>query len=231
MAGKIYPYQVVDLHMLTNHVLSLKLKPTEEAMPYLAGQYLEVVLPEFGGRPFSIANAPLGNHQIELHIRHSADNPFTCALIKHIQAQGHLNLQGPFGQCVLNITDGPLVFIAHGTGFAPMKALIEQSFLQHTTCPSYLYWGVHRTSDLYLDSLPRQWSAQSEDFHYKNIVTPDPDDHKITQNLIEAIQSQHADLTNFHVFGAGRTEVILTIFDYLTTLGLPKNHRHSDALL
>jgi len=191
-------------------------------LEYQAGQYLEIFLPNTEPRPFSIANKP--DHQIELHIRCLPDSPYSIYLIETLKKQGELHIQGPFGHCIYHhYPEYPAILIAGGTGFAPMKAIIEQALSDGLRNPMHLYWRARTETDLYLNELPTEWTAQYPDFHYTPLFGKKPQLHT-------AVLTDYPNLSGHHVYASGPFDMVHNVFNALKNHGLDTELMYSDAL-
>jgi NAD(P)H-flavin reductase len=209
-----------QLELLHGNVYRVLFKNT--GFSYTAGQYLEIVLPNTEPRPFSIANKP--SDLLELHIRWLADSPYLVALIDHIKKNRELTIQGPMGRCVYHTTPAyPAILVAGGTGFAPLKAIIEQVLSDGLKQPMHLYWGARTENDLYLNELPTQWIKQSSLFRYTPTFGSTP-------LLQHAVLADYPNLANHHVYASGPFEMVHAVFNALKPYGLDPLLMHSDAL-
>lgn len=216
--------RVENITPLTNSVLQITLVP-ETFIPYLPGQYLKLI---FNSEAFyySIANAPLGAHKYELHIRHTPENPYNEPLLAHIKHTGQVRIHMPFGQCHIEALDpkAPIICIAGGTGFAPIKAMIEQWLADGDTRPCALYWGARSKSDLYLDELVIQWEKHVTHFKYIACLSGDQD------TISPKVLSHHASNIHKHQFViAGPFDMAYTLRDKLVKHGASSKLLFSDA--
>ena len=149
---------------LSDSILKVILKP-DHFVDYIAGQYLNI---EWGGGSlsYSIANAPLGAHRYELHIRHHKDNTEVSNLLAHLKTHGRVNVSLPYGHCHMDALDKtrPIIFIAGGTGFAPVKAMIEQLLAQGDERSFELFFGARSQIDFYLEDLVSTWKKHAQYF-------------------------------------------------------------------
>ncbi|HYB50890.1 MAG TPA: CDP-6-deoxy-delta-3,4-glucoseen reductase [Burkholderiaceae bacterium] len=171
-------------------ILTVRL-PATERLQFRAGQYMDFILANGVRRSYSIATMPSAEQTIEFHIRHMPGGTFTDALFgertPRVQERGILRLEGPLGTFFLRENDPqPIVLLASGTGFAPIKAIIETIFAKgiHRDDPAtgrraravVLYWGARTRKDLYLDALPRRWEQEQPNFRYVPVLSePDRD--------------------------------------------------------
>lgn len=211
---------------LTDSIIELLLEP-ETYIDYQAGQYLQIQIGEHL-LSYSIANAPLGSHKYELHIRHDKNNLSNQALFDEIKAKGILSLHLPLGSTHLQALDAsmPIIFIAGGTGFAPIKAMIEQLMAQADSRPFELYWSARSQSDLYMDDKIRTWASHVEHFCYFSMVTTGEKKEMLTSSVIE----QHIhNLTGYQIVIAGPFDMALAARDLLLRNAILPSQLYSDA--
>lgn len=170
---KTMPCRVHDLRMAAEDVMIMKLKlPTNERLQFLAGQYIEFLLPEGKRRAFSLANAPHEDDLLELHLRLIPGGAFTAQVFSTMKVKDILRFEGPLGTFHLHEdSTKPMVMVAGGTGFAPIKALIEHAIHSHITRPIALYWGAKNRAELYLPDLPQQWAAAFPHITYTPVLS------------------------------------------------------------
>jgi CDP-4-dehydro-6-deoxyglucose reductase len=150
------PARVLSLERVSHDVMQLRLQlPANESFPFHAGQYLDVLLRDGSRRSYSMANAPhaLGTPPaVELHIRHLPGGLFTDQVFSTLKLKDILRIEAPQGSFFLREdSDKPIVLLASGTGFAPLKAILEHMQAKGIQRPATLYWGGRRPGDLYLD--------------------------------------------------------------------------------
>jgi CDP-4-dehydro-6-deoxyglucose reductase len=225
MSEKIIQAQVEAISPLTDSIVQLILAP-DDFIDYHAGQYLQILFAE-EAFSYSIANAPLGSHKYELHIRHSLDNPYNQQLFAHIKDQGSVSLRLPYGECSINHLDPqrPIMFIAGGTGFAPVKAMIEQLLASADLRTFELFWGARSQSDLYLDEKVNSWKAHVSRFSYFSLLA---DESKET--LASCILEKHPkDLSEWQIVISGPFDMVYSTRDVLINNGVSPTHLFSDA--
>jgi CDP-4-dehydro-6-deoxyglucose reductase len=150
---KKMPTRVSLMEKKSEDVMLLKLQlPANDSFTYHAGQYVEFILRDGARRSYSMANAPhLLSQGLELHIRHMPGGKFTDHVFNAMKEKEILRIEGPYGSFYLREDSAkPLVLLGSGTGFAPLKALIEHMQFKGITRPATLYWGGRRPSDLYM---------------------------------------------------------------------------------
>lgn len=225
MKNKSILAKVESITPLTDSILQLILTP-ETYIDYRAGQYLEILS---AGETlcYSIANAPLGSHKYELHIRHSLDNPYNQQLLNEIKQKGELRLHLPLGDCYLDKlqADKPILFIAGGTGFAPIKAMIEQLLASSDQRTFELFWGARAQNDLYMNEKVSQWQSHVTQFKYFSLLSNSSKD-----TLPSIILSQHpVDLKDWQFVIGGPFDMVYATRDILLAQGVLPEQLFSDA--
>lgn len=215
-------------------VLFLKL-PTGERLQFLAGQYIDILLKSGKRRSFSMANPPENDQLIELHVRKSPGGAFSSYVFDEMKERAILRFEGPLGTFYLRDDDSgkPLVFVAGGTGFAPIKAIIEHAFHHGEDRPIVLYWGVRSKKDLYMPDLPVRWQQEHPSFTYIPVLSdplPEDDWRGRTGLVHQAVLDDFADLSGYQVYACGApamTDVARRTF--VEERGLPEDEFYCDA--
>lgn len=225
MTEKIIKALVEDISPLTDSIMRLILTP-ERYIDYQAGQYLQIVFDD-DAFSYSIANAPLGAHKYELHIRHSLENPYTQRLLAYIKKYGFVPIRLPFGKCSIDHLDAqrPILFIAGGTGFAPVKAMIEQLLAISDVRLFELFWGARLQSDLYLDEKVNSWQTHVSRFNYFSSVSED--NGKPLSSLV--LEKHPHDLNQWQIVISGPFDMVYSTRDALVNKGVSPAHLFSDA--
>jgi CDP-4-dehydro-6-deoxyglucose reductase len=215
-------------------VLFLKL-PTGERLQFLAGQYIDILLKSGKRRSFSMANPPHNDQLIELHVRKSPGGAFSSYVFDEMKERAILRFEGPLGTFYLRNDDSgkPLIFVAGGTGFAPIKAIVEHAFHHADDRPMVLYWGVRSKQDLYMPQLPIRWQQEHPHFTYIPVVSnPLPEDEWVgrTGFVHQAVLDDFTDLSGYQVYACGApgmTDVARQTF--VEQRGLPEDEFYCDA--
>lgn len=228
--------KIVDKQQLASDVMLLRLQPPRgQALRWLAGQYLEIMLPEGKRRAFSIANAPeyeLADHAIELHVRRVAGGGFTERVFTELPIGSVLRIEAPLGTFVpREDSDRPMLFMAGGTGFAPIKAIIEHFLALGSKRPMRFFWGARASADLYLDALPRTWAAQYPHFHYVPVLSEPEADRLATSTgpVHEAVLAQCPDLAQHDLYMSGPPGMIDVARHAFAARGLPEDRMYYDS--
>jgi CDP-4-dehydro-6-deoxyglucose reductase, E3 len=143
-------------------VLRVRLAPTKPGdcfCEFTPGQYLELWQPgaQYMSRAYSIANTPEGDGSVELHLRRVEGGRFTSWAFSTMKIGDPVQARGPPGHFTMrSLPETPLLFVAGGTGLAPVPSLLRQQTRFHAPRDMVLVWGAKQTSDLYaLDDVRR----------------------------------------------------------------------------
>ena len=232
------PARIVEMTRATDDVMIIQVQlPTNDQFKFKPGQYIDIILRDGTHRSYSMACAPrLEKNTIELHIRHMAGGVFTDQLFSSMKERDILRLEGPHGTFYLDEqSDAPLIFIASGTGFAPIKAIVENMQAQNMSRPVHFYWGVRRPQDLYMNELAEQWARDIPDFNYTPVVSDaEPEDHwtGATGFVHQVIAAEYPDMSQFEVYACGSPVVVSSAHElYTTQHNLPVTAFFSDSFL
>lgn len=231
---KKLPTRIAEMSRLNHDVMLLKLKlPASERLQFLAGQYVDFVLKDGRRRSFSLANAPHDDEFLVLHIRHVEGGRFTGEVFDKMKVKDILRIEGPFGGFYLREeSERPIIFMAGGTGFAPIKGMLEHAFASGLDRPMHLYWGARAVRDLYMQELPAQWLREHSNFQYTPVLSePLPEDHwqGRTGYVHEAIIQDHPQLAGYAIYASGPPPMVYAGQDAFPAHGLDLDHYYSDA--
>jgi CDP-4-dehydro-6-deoxyglucose reductase len=234
------PARVAALERLAGDVMRVRLQlPASDHLQYHPGQYLEVVLRDGAHRDYSIANAPHlvregGVPMIEFHIRHTPGGKFTDHVFAAMKEKEILRVEGPYGSSYLrDDADKPIVLLASGTGFAPIKAIIEHLQFMQSLRPVTLYWGGRRPADLYMNDWVLQKLAQLPHLRYVPVVSdalPEDGWHGRTGFVHLAVIEDHPDLSGYQVYACGAPIVVDSAKrDFVRQAGVSQDDFFADA--
>ena len=214
-------------------VLTLSL-PANERLQFLAGQYLEIILRDGKRRAYSMANPPQDDARIELHVRRMPGGVFTEYVFERMKEKDILRFEGPLGTFFLRQdSDKPIVFVASGTGFAPIKSVLLHAFHLGTRRQLVLYWGGRRPKDIYLDDLCRQWQAEHDNFSFIPVVSDALAEDAWqgrTGFVHRAVMEDFPDLSGYQVYVCGAPIVVESAHQEFTAqCKLPEEEFFSDA--
>jgi CDP-4-dehydro-6-deoxyglucose reductase len=232
---KTLPCRIQKMERLADDVMALHLKlPANEKLTFLAGQFVEFLLKDRSRRSFSIANAPHDAEVLQLHVRHVAGGQFTDHVFGKMKERDILRFEGPLGTFFLREeSDKPVVFVASGTGFAPIKAVIEHMFHKANARPMTLYWGGRRPKDLYMNELPARWGAEQSGFKYVPVVSdgmPEDNWSGRTGFVHRAVMQDFPDLSGHQVYACGVPVMVDSARrDFIAQCKLPEDEFYADS--
>jgi CDP-4-dehydro-6-deoxyglucose reductase len=232
---KKMPTRVSSLTRKTHDVMVMQLQlPANDTFVYRAGQYVEFILRDGARRSYSMANAPSQGSGVDLHIRHMPGGRFTDLVFGSMKEKDILRIEGPMGSFFLREDSSkPMVFLASGTGFAPLKALLEH--MQHCgiTRPVTLYWGGRRPADLYMDDWVRAQCDAMPNLRYVPVVSdalPEDAWQGRTGFVHRAVLEDFPDLSGHQVYACGAPVVVDSAKrDFGALAGLPADEFFADA--
>ena len=236
---KKMPARVALLEKLSPDVVRLKLQlPANDIIQYHAGQYVEFILRDGARRSYSMANAPhtlieSGAPMVDLHIRHMPGGKFTDHVFGAMKEKEILRIEGPYGSFHLQESPKPIVLLASGTGFAPIKAIIEHMQFMGITRDAVLYWGGRRPQDLYMDEWVKARCAEMPHLKYVPVVSdalPEDGWSGRTGFVHLAVLQDFADLSGHQVYACGAPIVVDSARkDFVEKAGLPEHEFFADA--
>ncbi|MCK9380764.1 MAG: CDP-6-deoxy-delta-3,4-glucoseen reductase [Sulfuritalea sp.] len=231
---KIMPCRVQKIERVADDVIVLKLKlPANERLQFLAGQYIEFLLKDGKRRAFSIANAPHDDGFLQVHVRLIAGGEFTQHVFSAMKEKDILRFQGPYGSFFLREESAkPMILLAGGTGFAPIKALVEHAIHNQITRPLEIYWGARNRAGLYLPDLPAGWAAAYSHIRYEPVLSDATagDAWAGRTGLVHrAVLEDHADLSAYQVYACGAPAMIDAAREEFAAHGMPLEEFFADA--
>jgi CDP-4-dehydro-6-deoxyglucose reductase len=239
---RMLPCRVQQLARAAHDVMTMRLKlPASERLQFLAGQYLEFILKDGKRRSYSMANAPHADEFLELHVRHVPGGLFTDALFSTLKERDILRFQGPMGSFFLREEkdgqpeDRPALMIASGTGFAPIKSMLEHAFHNGIDRQFVLYWGARTRADLYRAELPWQWEKQHANFSFIPVLSePAAEDAwpGRTGFVHQAVLDDFPDLSGWQVYACGAPAMVdAARAGFTQTRALPEDEFYSDSFV
>jgi CDP-4-dehydro-6-deoxyglucose reductase, E3 len=232
---KKLPCRVQKLARVAEDVMLLEVKlPASEAFQFRAGQYVDFLLADGRRRSFSIANAPHVAGHLELHVRRIPGGQFTTHVFETMKERDILRFEGPLGSFFLDEdSPRPIVLLAGGTGFAPIKSIVEHALHRGLDRPMTMYWGARDPAGLYMDSLVREWEKSLAGFRYIPVVSDmqNGNDWAGRHGLVhQAVMEDLPDLSAYDVYACGAPAMIEAArADFIGRCGLPEDAFHADS--
>ena len=228
---KTLPCRVQTMQRVADDVMVLRLKlPTNERLQFRAGQYIEFLLKDGKRRAFSLANAPHADDLLEIHARRVPGGNFTEHVFTQMQERDIMRIEGPLGTFFLREkSTKPIILVAGGTGFAPIKGLIEHALHIGIQRPMKFYWGARDRAGLYLHSLAEQWAAENGISYTPVLSEPDADWTGRTGLVHEAVLADHPDLSAYQAYVCGAPVMCEAALQDFAAKGLPKTEFFADV--
>jgi len=230
---KTLPCRVHRLQRIAPDVMLILLKlPANERLQFLAGQYVDILLKNGGRRSLSLANPPHDDAFLELHLRNYG-GPFSEQVFSRMKERDILRFEGPFGTFFLRDSGPkPILFVASGTGFAPVKAMIAHALHTGLERPMTLYWGCRVRADLYMHDLAERWSTEHGLRYVPVLSDALPSDNWTgrTGFVHRAVMEDLPDLSEYQVYACGAPAMVEAAHrDFTTQCGLPDEEIFSDS--
>lgn len=230
---RVLPARVIEKKMLAHDVVGLWLKLPREDTPFrwLPGQYIDFLLADGRRRSFSIANAWAADAPLELHLRLTPGGRFARYVQEEMPPRAILRFEGPLGAFYLREdSDRPVLMMAGGTGFAPIKAMLEQVFARDAKRRFHLFRGVRSQRDLYLDELLQRWSAEHANFHCTSVLS-EPDESWTGERgfVHEALLRAYPELAGYEVYISGPPMMVQAGKRAFVAAGLDADHLFYDS--
>jgi NAD(P)H-flavin reductase/ferredoxin len=213
-------------------ILHLRL-PIGRRVIFRAGQYARLLLPDGASRNYSMANPPQNNSAVELHVRKVPGGVFSDRTVAGLTEGATLTVELPYGRVALDESDCPIVMLATGTGFAPLKAMLEDLARRRLARPVHLFWGGSARTDLYHADLVERWSERWPWFRFTPLLSHPQDGWSGEIGFVqEAALAAYPDLSGFQVFACGNPRMVEDARAAMLARGnLPASAYHADAFV
>ncbi|HMJ49483.1 MAG TPA: CDP-6-deoxy-delta-3,4-glucoseen reductase [Burkholderiales bacterium] len=229
------PCRVQKMERPAEDVMVLYLKlPSNERLQFLAGQYIDILMKEGKRRSFSMANPPHDDECLELHVRNIAGGAFTDYVFNKMRERDILRFEGPLGTFFLREdSEKPIIFVASGTGFAPIKSIIEHAFYKNDHRQMILYWGARKLADLYMLQLPIRWQRERDNFKFVPVLSEAlPGDRWSGRSGLvhQAVMDDFSDLNGFQLYACGAPVMVEAARrDFIAMRNLSLEEFYSDS--
>ena len=236
---KKMPTRVNSMTKASHDVMVVRLQlPASDVFKYHAGQYVEFLLRDGARRAYSVGNAPhtqAENPGLELHVRYMPGGKFTEHVFGPMKEKEILRIEGPFGSFYLREdSTKPMVLLASGTGFAPIKAIIEHMQFKGITRPTVLYWGGRRPADLYMNDWVLGKVAEMPNLRYVPVVSDALAEDAWTGRtgfVHKAVLEDFPDLSGHQVYACGAPIVVDSAQTDYAAAGLPADEFYADSFV
>ena len=225
------PCRIEKRVLLAPDVLQVFLRlPATEQVGFKAGQYLDILLEGGRRRSFSLACPPHDARLLEIHVRRVGGGQFTARLFDQLRDGALLRIELPIGQFVYQHEDSPLLLIAGGTGFAPIKSMLRQIFEPGPARATQFFWGARSAADLYEERWVRAVARRHQELRFTPVLSAAPAKPEYAAGWVhEVVLRQFPDLTKYSVYAAGPPQMIEAIRRTFPAAGLPADQLHFDS--
>ncbi len=233
LSVRTLPVRVAGKEQLAHDVMAVHLQlPPTERLQFLGGQYIDILLKDGRRRAFSLSNPPHDDALLTLHIRHVPGGEFSGHVFGALKERALLRIQGPLGSFFMRTeARRPRILVAGGTGFAPIKSMVESALHEGVDDPLYVYWGVRAREDLYID-VGSAWPKDHETLTFVPVLSePAPGDHWTgrTGFVHEAVLHDFEDFSNVDVYASGPPIMVNAVRDAFCERGLAIERLFSDT--
>ena len=230
---KTLPCRVQKMERVAPDVMVLHVRlPASERLQFLAGQYIDILMKDGKRRSLSMANPPHDDAYLELHLRNYG-GPFSDYVFHRMKEKDILRFEGPLGTFFLREdSDKPIILLASGTGFAPIKAIVDHALYKGISRPITLYWGGRVRSDLYMNALAERWAREHGVRYIPVLSEARAEDawNGRTGFVHRAVMEDYADLSGHQVYACGSPLMVEAAHkDFTTQCKLPDEEFYSDS--
>jgi len=209
---KTLPCRIAQITPLAPDVMQVFLRlPVVERLEFQPGQYLDILLDRGRRRSFSIASPPHDSELLELHIRRVPGGQFTDGLWDTPPVGSLLKIEGPIGQFVYRDAPSPLLMIAGGTGFAPLKSMLRHILERGIDRPVHLYWGARQAHDVYEEALVLEWVRRYPQLRLTVVLSEATETPYRVGWVHEAVMADYPNLEPFDIYAAGPPALVEAI--------------------
>ncbi|TLZ13830.1 MAG: 2Fe-2S iron-sulfur cluster binding domain-containing protein [Gammaproteobacteria bacterium] len=236
---KTLPCRIARLTPLAPDVMQLWLRlPAVERLRFHPGQYLDVLLENGRRRSFSIASPPHDSEALELHVRRVNGGGFSERLFGAAAGVGSLGtgallrIEGPIGQFSYREGLGPVLMVAGGTGFAPLKSMLRHMLETGIRRDLHLYWGARHTQDVYEEALVLEWVRRHPQLKFTAVLSEASAAeaaHHRAGWVHEAVLADYPELARFEVYAAGPPAMIEAMRTHFPRHGLSTERLYFDS--
>ena len=232
---KMLPCRVGKIQRLAEDVVQIFLTlPKTQEFNFIPGQYIDIILKDGQRRSFSVANLPehAAEHGLELHIRHVPDGHFTPRVFDSMKERDLLRFEGPFGTYFLQSEpETPIIMIAGGTGFSPIKGLFEKAMEENPNHHIHIFWGARDQQDLYMDTLVKEWQASNPNLKYTPVLSESTSEAWTGEKgfVHEAVCRAYENVETFDIYASGPPIMIDSVRNSLQEKGMNLDRFHFDS--
>ncbi len=229
---KTIPVKVDSYQLVGDEVIIITLRlPPRVKFNFLPGQFIDLMW-DGDKRSYSIATHALLENKIELHIKKLEGGLFSDLIFNELAINQLFRFYGPLGTFFVRDNNKPVIFLCTGSGFAPVKAMVEQLIKVNTQKEIHIYWGARYRSDVYSPS-PQNWAEQYSNISYTSVLSREQklDGNEMAGYCQDVVVQKFNDLSKFEVYACGSDKMIHGAKDLFIKQGIVPESFYSDAFL
>jgi CDP-4-dehydro-6-deoxyglucose reductase len=213
--------RVAKLERLGEDYLILHLRtPRTRTLRFFAGQYVRLEEPSEEARELAVASCPCNGRDLEFHLQRDRRDSFSRRVFEHWSVGQTIGLTGPYGEFTLNERSRrPLLLVAEGTGFAPIKSIVEHAIALDLPQRMWLFWFVRRTGSHYLANFCRSLEYALDDFRYRPVALSAESDEDDT---VAAALADLNDVAGCDLYVSAGGRLTATVIEALVRRGLKR---------
>jgi ferredoxin-NADP reductase len=237
-----FPIKLEERFPLTEHVYLMRFAPVNHQLDFKPGQYVILHIPQADGHParrlYSIASPESQKQWFELLVEIIPDG-VASGFLMNMKIGETVTAQGPAGMFFLKPEPMDTVFLATGTGIAPIRSMIRQLIDHHSDKKIFLFWGFPTMDTLYLQDEFKQIARTVPNFFFMNCMSREKDLSCVTDEFdkphfgighindgLETIAEISQNLNNFYYYICGGPKVVESMREYLASKQIPKENIH-----
>jgi len=228
---KEYTSKCTDIKDLTHDIKQFRFELIEpESIDYVPGQYIQLLTPVYEKsseevfRAYSISSDPADKKAIELIIRLVPDGICTTYCFEYLKVGDQVKFNGPYGDFKLSDSDAPIVFIAGGSGMAPIKCILHDMKNTDNKRKATYYFGANKAEELFLREKMKAFESDLADFTFVPVLASQENENWEGQRglVTEAVKQNLKNASQCEAYLCGSAGLIDAAIEVLTELGMPE---------
>jgi Na+-transporting NADH:ubiquinone oxidoreductase subunit F len=234
-----YEVKVEKLVPLTCDIKGLTLSfQNGDEMDFKAGQFVQLQVPEYDlceeqvYRAYSIASSPSDKKRIELLIKYVNNGICTTYVHRHMQEGEKILMNGPYGDFYLRDTDSELIFMAVGSGMAPILSILLDMAEKGVRRKATFLFGIKSTEDIFLFDELKELENKLPDFKFVPAISRPDENQKWegeTGRLTDILPKYLKDPKRTEAYLCAGEKVISSYKAKLMELGIPEDKVYYDS--
>lgn len=227
---KILPARINGLELLSENIVQVVLRlPPASNFIFLEGQFIDVIGPNSIRRSYSVASIS-SNKEITLLIKRVKGGRLSNYWFNKANLNDLLRIEGPKGTFFLRDKSKSLIFLATGTGIAPIISILEglDADLDFNQTESIsLFWGNREMRDFVWEPEFKKIKVD----YFPVISRHNNEWHGETGYVQDAAMKIYHNTENINVYACGDIQMINSAKDSFVNAGLSESDFYSDAFV